>query len=657
MDRDAILDGLNEGQRAAASAVDGSWLVVAGAGSGKTTVLSRRVAALIAAGVDPGSILLLTFTREAARNMLERARKLHPAASEVFGGTFHSVGHRMIVENHAQLALPERPSIIDPDDVVSAFRKIIAAKVGKGSDAESENMPRPAAIAKIHSLAVNIMATPEDVVDARFSQLWHAKDFIAECVKEYRNFKKERSLLDYDDLLVAWNKMLDHPDLGTAFRKQFRYVMVDEHQDSNNLQCSIVFKLGGDQPNVMAVGDPAQSIYGFRGSAPGTMFSFRDRWPKTNIVTLDVNYRSTAEILEVANAVDRSMEQRFDRALYPVDGRTGDLPKYVTLPSMEDEATYIVDAILARKTDGIELFDQAILARSMSMVRHVEAELVKRRVPYKVSGGIKIGDAAHVKDLLCLVRAAVNVRDELAWVRVLTMAKGVGEKKASTLFRDVSKRDDAAFDPVSIIAPHVAKSPDLQIIIDAYSALRSSRTPMEALEAAAARLDGIFERRYDNWKTRKSDLAAVIGLAESAKSIDAFLSAIMIDYSIDKVCSANPNDGSERGLTLSTVHSSKGLEWTVVYMPSFLNGHYPSFYSSNEPDGIEEEKRILYVAVTRAKQELLITRPALGRAEAIAPKSPFDDMIVPLVEEERFGLARSKASFRFDVGAAIDIFD
>jgi DNA helicase-2/ATP-dependent DNA helicase PcrA len=657
MNRDAILDGLNEGQRAAASAVDGSWLVVAGAGSGKTTVLSRRVAALIAAGVDPGSILLLTFTREASRNMLERARKLHPAAGDVFGGTFHSVGHRMIVENHAQLALPERPSIIDPDDVVAAFRKIVTAKIGKGKDAESENMPRPAAIAKIHSFAINVMGTPEDVVDTRFPHLWHAKDFVADCVKDYRSFKKERGLLDYDDLLVAWNKMLDHPQLGAAFRKQFRYVMVDEHQDSNNLQCSIIFKLGGENPNVMAVGDPAQSIYGFRGSAPGTMFSFRDHWPKTQIVNLNVNYRSTAEILDIANVVDRSMEQRFDRELHPVDGCTGNLPKYVTLPSMEDEAAYVVDTILARKTDGVELYEQAILARSMSMVRHVEAELVKRRVPYKVSGGLKIGEAAHVKDFLCLVRASVNVRDELAWVRVLTMAKGVGEKKASTLFWDVAKRDDAAFDPTSVIEPHVAKSPDLQIIINAYNELRSGRHPMEALEAAAAHLEGILERRYDNWKTRKSDLAAVIGLAESAKSIDAFLSAIMIDYSIDKVCSANANDGSERGLTLSTVHSAKGLEWKVVYMPSFLNGHYPSFYSLNEPDGMEEEKRILYVAVTRAKQELVLTKPALGRAEAIAPRSPFEDLIIPLVEEERFGLVRSKASFRFDVGAAIDIFD
>lgn len=656
MDRQAILEGLNEGQRAAAEAIDGAWLIVAGAGSGKTTVLSRRVAALIAAGIDPCSILLLTFTREAARNMLERARKLHPAAGDVYGGTFHSVGHRMIVENHSQLALPERPSIIDPDDVVAAFRKIVVAKIGKGKDAESENMPRPSAIAKIFSLATNVMSSVEDVVDERFPNFWHAKDFISECAAEYKAFKKDRALLDYDDLLVAWDKMLDHPELGAMFRKQFRYVMIDEHQDSNNLQCSIIFKLGGDNPNVMAVGDPAQSIYGFRGSAPGTMFSFRDHWPKSEIVKLDVNYRSTAEILEIANQVDRSMHQRFDRELYPVDGCTGDLPKYVTLSTMEDEAAYVVDSVLAKKTDGIELADQAILARSMSMVRHVEAELIRRRVPYKVSGGIKISDAAHVKDLLCLVRTAVNVRDELAWIRVLTMAKGVGEKKAATLFRDISKRELAEVDPISIIRPHAEKASDLWAIIDAYGALATDVPPMVMLERAVACMDGVFERRYDNWKLRKADLSAVIGLSESAKTIDEFLSSIMIDHSIDKVCGVDPIENEERGLTLSTVHSAKGLEWEVVYMPSFLNGHYPSFYSSNEPDGVEEEKRILYVAVTRAKRELVITRPAIGRGDAIAPKSPFDEMILPFVNEERMGLARSKASFRFDVGAKIDIF-
>jgi len=655
MNRDEILKGLNEGQRAAAAAMEGAWLVVAGAGSGKTTVLSRRVAALIAAGIDPCSILLLTFTREAARNMLERARKLLPAAGDVYGGTFHSVGHRMITENYSQLALPEKPSIIDPDDVVAAFRKIVIAKLGKGKDAENDNMPRPAAIAKIFSLATNVMSSTDDIVDTRYSQFWHAKDFISECALEYKKFKKERGLLDYDDLLVAWDKMLDHPALGAMFRKQFRYVLIDEHQDSNNLQCSIIYKLGGSDPNVMAVGDPSQSIYAFRGSAPGTMFSFRDQWPTTKIVTLDINYRSTAEILDVANCVDKSMDRRFDRELYPVDGCTGDLPGYVTLPSMEEEAAYIVDAILAKKTDGIELADQAILARSMAMVRHVEAELVRRRVPYKVSGGIKISDAAHVKDLLCLVRAAVNVKDELAWVRVLTMAKGVGEKKAASLFQEISS-DATLFGPVQVLQPHTVKSPDLQTIINAYSALQSGRRPLEALESAAAHLDGILERRYDNWKVRKSDLAAVIGLSESAETIDTFLSSIMIDYSVDKVCSVNQIDSDERGLTLSTVHSAKGLEWEVVYMPSFLNGHYPSFYSSNEIDGSEEEKRILYVAVTRAKRELLITRPALARGDAIAPKSPFEDLILPYVKEERFGLARSKASFSFNVGAEIDIF-
>jgi len=649
MDRETILSGLNEQQRRAAEAVDGAWLVVAGAGSGKTTVLSRRVAALIAHGIEPSSILLLTFTRAAARNMLERARKLAPAAADVSGGTFHSIAHRLVSENHAMFRLPDRPTILDPEDTASAFRKIVAAMGGK-----EENMPKAGAIAKACSYAINTRSTVEDAVWEKMPQFGYAADFVARCAAEYKDYKRSRGLLDYDDLLVAWDAMMDHPRVGQAVRERFRYVLVDEHQDSNALQCSIVAKLGGDSPNVMAVGDPAQSIYAFRGSAPRTMFAFLESWPDAQVVNLEVNYRSGPEILAVANAVDRSMRERFDRQLLPAPGAWGTTPMIVTVPGLDEEARYISDRILEAKDDGTPLGEQAVLVRSMMAARHVEAELVRRRIPYKVSGGIRISEAAHIKDMLCLARTVVNVLDEPAWMRVLTMARGVGDKKASAVYGKLSDPERTA-DVADVVLDMCRKSPDIATIVQAWRTLAAGGPPVSALDRAMAILEDLFSQRYDDWRQRRADVAAVSGLAESHDSLDSFLSAVTLDHSVDRKAKLLGVDDQEEPVTVSTVHSAKGLEWDRVYVPSFVDGHMPSVYS-REPDEIEEEKRVLYVAVTRARRSLEIVRPVVGRQGALAPESPFEHIFSDLAERVRKGEFRRPATFAFGVDADIDIF-
>lgn len=647
MDRETILSGLNAGQRAAAEMIDGPALVVAGAGSGKTTVLSRRVAALIASGIEPSSILLLTFTRMAARNMIDRAKKLHPMAIDVVGGTFHSIGHRLVVENHALFRLPEKPSILDPEDVKAAFRKIIAAKAGS-----DENLPKAGAIARAHSFAVNTKSTIEDVVYDRMSQFSHAAEFVAECTNEYRSYKRERGLLDYDDLLVAWSRMMDHPTVSGAIRDRFRYVLVDEHQDSNAIQCDIVFKLGD---NVMAVGDPAQSIYAFRGAAPRTMFAFRERWPEARVINLEINYRSTEQILDVANFVDRSMSERFDRQLLPAPGTVGDIPSLVVVPTMDDEATLIAERILERKADGVDLSEQAILVRSMSAARHIEAELVRRRIPYTVSGGIKISDAAHVKDLLCLARTAVNVLDEPAWVRVLTMAKGVGDKKASDVYRRMTADAGMLPDPVAAMTAISSKHPDMSVIIDAYRAIAAGGPPVEVLERATSLLDDIFLRRYDDWRQRKQDVEAVIALAEGQEALGDFLASVTLDHSVDRKAQVIGADEEERPITLSTIHSAKGLEWDVVYIPQFVDGHLPSIYARDR-DELEEEKRILYVAVTRPRRELVLVKPTIGRQGALSPESKFERLVSECLNVERVGQLRRPASLTLGLDADIDLW-
>lgn len=652
MERETILSGLNPQQLRAAEALEGAYLVVAGAGSGKTTVLSRRVAALIAQGVEPATILLLTFTRAAAKNMLERARRLSPEAIDVTGGTFHSIAHRLVLENHAMFRLPERPTILDPEDTVSAFRKIVASLSSK-----DENLPKAGSIAKVHSFAVNTRQPVEDVVWDKIPQFGYAADFVRKCADDYKAFKRSRGLLDYDDLLVAWDAMMDHPSAGQAVRDRFRYVLVDEHQDSNAIQCSIIEKLGGNRPNVMAVGDPAQSIYGFRGSAPRTMFAFVERWPEAQVINLDTNYRSGPDILAVANAVDRSMRERFERELGPAPGAFGHRPRFVSVPGLEDEASFIADEILRQKADGVGLEEQAVLVRSMSAARHVEAELVRRRIPYKVSGGIRISEAAHIKDMLCLARTAVNVLDEPAWMRVLTMARGVGDKKAAAVYGRISEARafDGLVDPSDLVLDMCRKSPDIADVVEAYRVLAAGGPPVEAVERAMAILDDVLSRRYDDWKARKADVAAVNGLAEGHATLDSFLSSVTLDYSVDRKADVLGVDDEERPLTVSTVHSAKGLEWDTVYIPSFVDGHMPSLYG-REPDEMEEEKRVLYVAVTRPKRSLVVVKPAVARQGMLAAASPFESVVTGFMDRERLGAARRPASLSFEVRADIDIF-
>ncbi|MTH94956.1 ATP-dependent helicase [Roseibium sp. RKSG952] len=652
MENENILKGLNSAQREAVLAKDGAFVVVAGAGSGKTTVLSRRVANLIYDGVEPNQILLLTFTRASAKEMIERARRLHERAIDVTGGTFHSIAHRLVTENRTMLGFPEKLTILDPEDVKASFRKI-AAEIGD----KDENFPKAAALAKMHSFALNTGRDIEDIIADRHEDFIYATNFVTECREAYKKFKRERGLLDYDDLLVAWDKMLDHPEVAKKIRKMFRYVLVDEHQDSNFLQCSIIEKLGGPTPNVMVVGDPAQSIYGFRGSAPRTMFAFMEAWPGIKMINLEVNYRSTASILGVANAVDRSMRERFERQLKPVPNNFGTDPLLVKVPGIDDEASFIADEILEKKLNGVELHEQAVLVRSMTQARHVEAEFMSRKIPYRVVGGMKIVEAAHIKDLLSLARTVTNPMDEPAWIRVLTKARRIGDKKALKIFNAVRDAYQSGNDLSKVVIASAGKSEDIGDLVAARDAMALNIPPVEALSMAVERMKPIFELVYkEDWKTRQSDLKAVVDLADKHVDLAEFLSQVTLDYSVDKKSEGSPMDDSERPVTISTVHSAKGLEWDVVFIPSFIDGHIPSLFT-RDIDGEEEERRVLYVAVTRPRKELVFVKRSLDREGRMVSPSRFEDIFLDMVVERKIGLERRPAGFEMGgLRASIDVF-
>jgi DNA helicase-2/ATP-dependent DNA helicase PcrA len=637
----SVFDGLNENQKKAVAFGDGAVLVVAGAGSGKTTVMTKRVAHLIEKGVAPQEILLLTFTKTAAINMVARARKYHPFAERITSGTFHSIGIRLIKENIALFRLPTTPTIMNPADVKSAF-KIVTPK----HRSKDTNLPTNAEVADIVSYAVNTMRDIADVVYDKWEQHSHAIDFIETCAADYREYKKSRSLFDYDDLLSVWNKMLDNPQIAASMRARFRYIMVDEHQDSNALQCSIIEKLGAIHPNVMVVGDPAQAIYSFRGAAPATMFAFTRHWPDAEIIYLNVNYRSTAEVLAVGNAVDLSMKERFERQLEPVEGVTGPTPRFVSLQSADSEAAWIAEQFLENKANGVPLSEQAVLVRSMREARIIEMEFTARRIPYRVYGGIKIHKAAHINAFFSIARCAINLLDEPAWITSLSLAEKIGDKTAGKVFAVIANAPLGLGDPTEVILKKTKHNQDVKTILEAWRVLATPGPPLVALSRALSLVDAIFERRFpDEWiKQRRRDIEGVIELAAKYEDLESYLTEMTLDNSVDKDSQSSEGEDQEPPAVISTIHSAKGLEWRNVFIPGFVKGHLPSGFAFDE-EGIEEEKRCLYVAVTRAKHELTITAPIMGFKGDRLPRSQFEHLVIDMMERSTKGGVAPRRSF------------
>lgn len=650
-----LLEGMNEGQREAILHGEGPALVVAGAGSGKTTVMTKRVAALIEQGVAPERILLLTFTNKAAANMVSRAQRHSPHAHRVTSGTFHSIGYRLLRENARLFRLPATPSVIDPADSETAMKSI-----AKALGSTDENLPKAKAVAAIHSFAVNTRRPVDDVVYDLHPQYVHCIDFITKCAAEYRTYKRARALFDYDDLLLAWERMLGNEALAEEMRRRFAYVMVDEHQDSNALQCSIIERLGGAHPNVMVVGDPAQAIYGFRGAAPRTMFAFRDTWPTARTIYLNTNYRSTEAVLAVGNAVDDAMRERFDRRLEAAPGASGSRPRIVTVPSNEQEAAFIAESILANKLEGIDLGEQAVLVRSLHAARAVEFEFEKRRIPYRVFGGIKVSEARHIKDFLSVVRCAVNPLDEPAWTRALCMARKVGPAMAEKVFKLISDAPLAMGDPTQVVLARTKQNPDVGRIMEAWRLLADHQgKPAPALEKALSVLDHLFLNQFpDDWKkSRRQDVQTIIGMSESYDDLSSYLTTLTLDHSVEKSDGGLAEDG-ETPVTISTVHSAKGLEWDVVYIPSFVKGHMPSAFA-NGPEDVEEEKRVLYVAVTRPRKQLTFVVPTLNFQYNRTEKSEFEDIVEGYCERRNQGAPQIPRGFAFsgDFGDPFDLSD
>ena len=600
-------DGLDDEQLSAATHGDGPLLVVAGAGTGKTRTLTSRVAALLERGVQPERLLLLTFTRRAADEMLARAAALcgeTGAARRMWGGTFHAVAHRLISEHASALGLANL-TVLDPGDVVDLF-EMLRDEHGLTASSGAARAPRAATIADIYTRAVNTGRAAREVISTDFPWSEPHVEPVLEVLKSYVARKRQRGLLDFDDLLLYWRALLQQPAIAERLRLRWDHVLVDEYQDVNKVQVDIVTSLCPDGRGLTVVGDDAQAVYGFRGASSDHLLALHELFPDAAVVKLERNFRSRQPLLDLANVV-RPGEGAHRVALHADRAGTGRRPRVVRCHDVGEEARVITDTVLAAVDDGTPLRDQAVLMRSAHHSDLLEIELTARRVPFVKYGGLKFLEAAHVKDFLACLRVVANPQDEISWFRLLRLHDAIGPARARTLL-PLLLSDEIDPNEVIAAAPAAART-RLDRTLCGIDAARRRRAPADVVELCTALLEPLVRRRYPDSGVRLVDIERLSGAAAASTDLAMFVSEVTLDPAASSSDYAKPPHLDEDFLTLSTVHSAKGLEWAQVHVLHAVDGAFPSDMALSTDEGLAEEHRLFYVAVTRARDELAIYTP------------------------------------------------
>jgi DNA helicase-2/ATP-dependent DNA helicase PcrA len=605
---------LNPAQAAAVAHGDEPLLIVAGAGTGKTRTLIHRVAHLIARGVPPGRILLLTFTRRAAQEMLGRCERLVGSASQqVQGGTFHGTAHRLLRRFGPAVGLAADFTILDQGDATDLMG-IARAALGYGeARAGAPRFPRAETLLALYSRQVNTDRPVADLLADQWPHFLAWAGDIERLFGDYVRRKAERNLLDYDDLLLSWALLLEHdPVIAAEIRGLFDHVLVDEYQDTNPLQGRILRALCPDG-RLTVVGDDAQSIYSFRGATIRNILDFPHQFPGTRIVTLEQNYRSTAPILETTNALISRSRERYSKRLF-TDRTGGEAPWLVTLRDEREQTRFVVDRILALHDEGTPLREMAVLFRAGYLSADLEIELANRRIPYEKWGGLKFLEAAHVKDILAFLRVLENPRDEVGWYRLLRLLPGVGDTTARHAIEALMAH---GWSPMAIpsalngVRAATRARPGLHALaalLDGLSRV-GPQPPGEEIRLARQLYDPILHATYDDPRPRLADLDQLEVIAAGYPDRTTFLSALALEPPSATQDLAVGGDGETDALILSTAHSAKGREWDAVFVIWAADGIVPMARSADDEEQLEEERRLLYVAMTRARDQLYVTWP------------------------------------------------
>ncbi len=613
----AWLDVLNPEQRRAAihggrAGTAGPLLVIAGAGTGKTNTLAHRVAHLIVSGADPNRILLLTFSRRAAAEMGRRVERIAMAAMGTGGapslpwsGTFHAVGARLIRDYAGAIGLSPGFTILDREDSADLMNVV---RHELGLSRTEHRFPTKGTCLAVYSRAVNAELPLGEVLQSAFPWCARVEAELRSLFAAYVETKQKQAVLDYDDLLLYWAGMMEDETIAADMASRFDHVLVDEYQDTNRLQASILFRLKPDGRGLTVVGDDAQSIYSFRAATVRNILDFPKAFaPAADVVTLDRNYRSTEPILAAANAVIGLAAERFTKTLR--SGRkSADLPELVTVRDEADQARCVVDGILDNREAGVLLKRQAVLFRASHHSAQLELELTRRNIPFVKYGGLKFLDAAHVKDVLACLRFAENPRDRIAGFRLLQIIPGIGPTIAGRLLDTLATAVAAATAIAGFAAP--ARAGEDWAAFAALYAGMAAKSPWPAeMERVRGWYQPHLERLHEDAVLRAADLVQLQRIAETYASRERFLTDLTLDPPDATSDEAGPPHLDEDYLILSTIHSAKGQEWNAVFILNGVDGCIPSDLGAGTSEDIEEERRLLYVAMTRARDRLSILLP------------------------------------------------
>ncbi|HXS67389.1 MAG TPA: UvrD-helicase domain-containing protein [Candidatus Polarisedimenticolia bacterium] len=629
---------LNEQQLAAVTALPGPSLVIAGAGSGKTRTLTYRVAYLLEQGIPPDRILLLTFTNKAAKEMMRRvADLLEQEMASLWGGTFHSIGNR-ILRQHAPLLGYQRDfTIMDREDAKHLITTCVAES---NIDVKKTRFPKADVLGDIFSLALNMQKPVAEILAEHYDYFSELAPQIEDMEKRYAARKLATNAMDFDDLLVLWLKLLrEHAEVREHYQRRFQFILVDEYQDTNRLQSELIDLLAARHHNVMVVGDDAQSIYAWRGANFQNILKFGERYEGAKIYKIETNYRSTPEILNVANAAITANVHQFAKHLTPAR-KPGSKPALVTCEDAGQQAAFVAQRVLELRDEGMNLNKMAVLYRSHFHALELQLELTKRNIPFSITSGIRFFEQAHIKDVTAYLKLVTNPKDELAFKRLVQLLPGIGGKGADKIWREYSAKNiehrtsnaehrkgagGEVQGPRSKVQSPIAEALQTCAVPKktavAWAQFTATVSQMEAPDvrtsaskmirlAVEAGYEEHLKEKYPNFQSRLEDLEQLAVFARQFETIEDFLTQLALLTNVEAEDDQAANRDDEQ-LKLSTIHQAKGLEFDVVFVIMLCEGLFPSSRSLETEEGEEEERRLMYVSITRARNELYLSYPLI----------------------------------------------
>ncbi|MSU20203.1 MAG: ATP-dependent helicase [Pedosphaera sp.] len=635
---------LNEQQRAAVTALPSPALVIAGAGSGKTRTLTYRVAYLIEQGIPPDRILLLTFTNKAAKEMMRRVTEvLSNDISSLWGGTFHSIGNRILRRHADRLGFRPDFTILDREDTKELLKSCIDdAKI----DIKATRFPKAEVLGEVFSLAVNTQKSIRAILDEYYDYFRMLADDIRRVQRSFEARKRSTNVMDFDDLLVLWLRLLqEHEDLCEQYQSRFQFILVDEYQDTNKLQSDLIDLLAARHHNVMVVGDDSQSIYSWRGANFQNILQFPERYPNAKIYKIETNYRSTPEILALANAAIAPNLHQFAKQLTPAR-KAGMKPVVVTCGDAGEQAAFVAQRALELRDEGINLDEVAVLYRSHFHALEMQLELTRRNIPFSITSGIRFFEQAHIKDAAAYLKLTSNPQDELSFKRLVRLLPGIGGKGAEKIWHQFktdweigekrTETKDQRSEAGSQKPLHELPSGDLRRLATslqgcvkgvpkkadaawAQFTATIAQLECEPVKSSPAKMlriiteagyEDYLKENYPNYRTRLEDLEQLANFALQFKTTEEFLTQLALLSTMETVEDKPAARDSEQ-IKLSTIHQAKGLEFRVVFVIMLCDGLFPSARSLERPENEEEERRLFYVAITRAKDELYLSYPLI----------------------------------------------